>query len=184
MLGMVEVGDRLGLVAEPPHLVVAGPVPGPDHLEGDEAVEAELPGLVDDAHAAAAQDAEQLVVAEVADLGALARSAPLPLVERSSPRSRSRRLPRPGLPTSPGRPASWILGSAGSRGARCISRQRRGPFQTLPWRVAAATGRRGSTMRSKRSCSSKYSARSEARSGCCCRRAWRSGASPASIAAK
>ena len=43
---------------------------GPDHLEGDGPVEADLPGLVDDAHAAAAQLAADLVVAEVADGGA------------------------------------------------------------------------------------------------------------------
>ena len=39
----------------------AGVAAGQDHLEGDEAVEADLPGLVDDAHAAAAELAEDLV---------------------------------------------------------------------------------------------------------------------------
>ena len=39
---------------------------GQDHLEGDEAVEADLPGLVDDAHAAAGDLLQHFVVAEVA----------------------------------------------------------------------------------------------------------------------
>ena len=34
---VVERGDRLGLVPEPPQLVVAGQLAGPDHLEGDRA---------------------------------------------------------------------------------------------------------------------------------------------------
>ena len=40
---------------------------GPDHLQGHRAIQAELPGLVDDPHAAFAQDPQQLVVAEVSD---------------------------------------------------------------------------------------------------------------------
>ena len=43
----------------------------PDHLQRHRAVEADLTGLVDDAHAASAQLSDQLVVAEVADAGAL-----------------------------------------------------------------------------------------------------------------
>ena len=39
----------------------AGVGAGQDHLEGDEAVRADLPGLVDDAHAAAAQLAQDLI---------------------------------------------------------------------------------------------------------------------------
>ncbi len=50
---MVERGDRLGLVLEPPQIVVAGQRGRPDHLEGHGAVEADLTGLVDNAHAAA-----------------------------------------------------------------------------------------------------------------------------------
>ena len=53
--GVVEQGDGLGLVLEPAQLVVAGQDAGPDHLEGHGPVEADLAGLVDDAHAAAAQ---------------------------------------------------------------------------------------------------------------------------------
>ena len=39
----------------------AGVRAGQDHLQGDQAVQAELPGLVDDAHAAPAELAEDLV---------------------------------------------------------------------------------------------------------------------------
>ena len=38
---------------------------GQDHLERDQAIEAELPGLVDDAHAAAAQLAEDFIAGDV-----------------------------------------------------------------------------------------------------------------------
>ena len=64
---VVEEGDGLGLVPEPAQLVVAGEQAGPDHLEGDGSIERDLSGLVDDAHAAAAEFAADLVVAEVAD---------------------------------------------------------------------------------------------------------------------
>ena len=63
---VVEQGDGLGLVPEPAQLVVAGEQAGPDHLEGDGSIERDLAGLVDDAHAAAADFAADLVVAEVA----------------------------------------------------------------------------------------------------------------------
>ena len=68
--GVVEQRDGLGLVLEPAQLGVVGQHAGLDHLEGDGPVEADLAGLVDDAHAAAAQLFLDLVVAEVADGGA------------------------------------------------------------------------------------------------------------------
>ena len=52
---VLELGDRLGLGPEPRELIGRGVGPGQDHLEGDVAVEAELAGLINDAHAAAAQ---------------------------------------------------------------------------------------------------------------------------------
>ena len=66
MFGCCELGDGLGLDAEARALVRAGVAAGEDHLEGDEAVELRLPGLVDDAHAAAAQLALNL---ETGDFG-------------------------------------------------------------------------------------------------------------------
>ena len=68
--GVVEQRDGLGLVLEAAELGVAGEQAGPDHLQGHRAVERDLAGLVDDAHAAAAQLAPDLVIAEVADGGA------------------------------------------------------------------------------------------------------------------
>src|SRR5262249_11442559 len=67
--GVVERGEGLGLVAEAAQLGVVGEDPGLDHLQGDGPVEAELSGAVDDAHAAAAQLALDLVVAAIAQHG-------------------------------------------------------------------------------------------------------------------
>ncbi len=68
--GVVQQRDGLGFILEPAQLGVVGQESGLDHLEGDGPIEADLPGLVDDAHAAAAQLFQDLVVAEVADGGA------------------------------------------------------------------------------------------------------------------
>ena len=68
---VVEVGRRLGLGVEAHDIGLVGKLSGEDHLQGDGAVEADLPGLEDDAHAAAGDLPDDLVVAEVAD--ALAR---------------------------------------------------------------------------------------------------------------
>jgi hypothetical protein len=68
--GVVEQRHGLGLVLEPPQIVVVGQDAGLDHFKGHRPVETELAGLVDDAHAAAAQLAADLVVAEVGDPGA------------------------------------------------------------------------------------------------------------------
>ncbi len=70
MPGWSSRADGLGLVLEPPQLVLAGQQPGLDHLQRHRAVEADLAGLVDDAHAAPAQLLPDLIVAEVADRGA------------------------------------------------------------------------------------------------------------------
>src|SRR5262249_35153726 len=51
----------LGLGLEAGPLVRAGMRPGQDHLQRDHAVQGQVPRLVDDAHAAAAQLAEHLV---------------------------------------------------------------------------------------------------------------------------
>ncbi len=63
----VRVGqprDRLGLAAEAHRLRRAGRRIALDHLDGDDAVEAVLPGLVDDAHAAAPQLPQHLVAGD------------------------------------------------------------------------------------------------------------------------
>ncbi len=67
---VVQPRDGLGLVLESAPLVVGGEHLGPQHLQGHESVQADLPGHVDDTHGAAAQLPDELVVAEVADQGA------------------------------------------------------------------------------------------------------------------
>ena len=96
---MVEQRDRLGLVLEPAQLGVVGQDAGLDHLEGDGAVEADLPRLVDDAHAAAAQLLLDLVVAEVADGGAARQVACGPVA-----------VGRPGRVAEVGRPVARGVG--------------------------------------------------------------------------
>jgi hypothetical protein len=59
-MGMGDPADRLGLAPHPRHRGVAGDV---DQLDRDRALEAELHGVVDDAHAAGADEALQLVLA-------------------------------------------------------------------------------------------------------------------------
>ena len=54
-VGMIQAGDSLGLVHETQAMLGVGVGPGEDHLDGHDAVQGYLPGLVDDAHAAAAQ---------------------------------------------------------------------------------------------------------------------------------
>ena len=61
---MVEAGGGLGLGAETADVGVVGELTGQDHLEGDHAIEAELPRLEHDAHATASDLAKDLVVAE------------------------------------------------------------------------------------------------------------------------
>ena len=63
-IGMLQTGRRLGLELEAAQIVVAGMGAAQHHLESHDAVEPSLPGLVDDAHAAPAQDAEDFVVAD------------------------------------------------------------------------------------------------------------------------
>src|SRR6266478_4926608 len=67
---VLQLGDRLGLSLEASQVPGAGVGAGQDHLEGDEALEAALPGLVDNAHSAAPQLRQQFVVSEGADLAA------------------------------------------------------------------------------------------------------------------
>ena len=128
--GVVEQRDRLGLVLEPPQLVVAGQDAGPDHLQGDGPVEADLPGPVDDAHAAAAELGLDLVVAEVADDGT----------------RRGRRCgtgwigsdrlgERPGRPSKSGSgPVSWAsAGPARAAPSRQAGQRPRGASSGRPW---------------------------------------------------
>ena len=61
---------RLDLKAQP--VVRRGVFDGADHLQGDEAIGLELAGPIDDAHAAVAEDAEDLVAGHLGVFAALA----------------------------------------------------------------------------------------------------------------
>jgi hypothetical protein len=60
-VGVLQASDGLRLDAEAGQVCLAGVCPRQDHLEGHDAVQLDLPGLVDDAHAAAAQLTQNLV---------------------------------------------------------------------------------------------------------------------------
>ncbi len=66
-VGMVQMRRGLGFQAKPLEVVGRGEPPGPDHLQRQHAVQADLPGLEDDAHPAFRDDLDQLIIAEVAD---------------------------------------------------------------------------------------------------------------------
>ena len=63
-IGMVEMGDCLGLVAKPSRIVVAGPGSVANHLECHQTVQAALTSPKHHAHAAPRDHALQFVVAE------------------------------------------------------------------------------------------------------------------------
>ena len=62
---MIEIGGRFGLAMESLDILLAGQVPGQDHLERDDAVQAQLPSLIDHAHSSAVDFFQQLVIAEM-----------------------------------------------------------------------------------------------------------------------
>ncbi len=63
-VGMTQPGDRLGLDEEPGlSFGATGPVPA-DHLHGNQAIQSELPRLVDDAHASLAEHVKELVAGD------------------------------------------------------------------------------------------------------------------------
>ena len=60
-----EGSDRLGLPPESFPLMRAGVGAGQRHLEGDEAAQAQVPGLVDHPHSAATEDGLDLVARDL-----------------------------------------------------------------------------------------------------------------------
>ena len=60
-VGVLQARDGFGFGAEASQLLAAGMAACKDHLEGDEAIELEMACLVDNAHAAAAKYALNLV---------------------------------------------------------------------------------------------------------------------------
>jgi hypothetical protein len=70
---VVQVGRSLSLGPEAFDVARPGQLAFQDHLQRDGSVQADLPGLVDYAHAAPSNLFQQLVVAEVADARGLNR---------------------------------------------------------------------------------------------------------------
>ena len=93
---MVENRHGLRLVLKSPPLVVIGQDVGLEYLQGDESIEAQLPGLVDNSHATSAQFLDQLVVAEVVHSGSGLHADVV--TPRLSDRSKSLRCIRVGGP--------------------------------------------------------------------------------------
>ena len=77
---MVEIGRRLRLGAEPPHIPGRSQLAGQDQFHRDEAIGADLARLVDNAHAAAGDLFQQFVIAEIADPGPRRKSTRCRLV--------------------------------------------------------------------------------------------------------
>ena len=69
---VLKAGHCLSLDAETPYHVFTGELPEKEHFDGNDPVEADLPGFINDAHAAPADFAEQFVITEIAN-GAIFR---------------------------------------------------------------------------------------------------------------
>ena len=69
MLGWSRFAAASASDMEASDVRLGGELAGQDHFQRHEAIETDLPGLVDDAHAAASDLFEKLIVPEIADLG-------------------------------------------------------------------------------------------------------------------
>ena len=78
-----QAGEGRGLPAEAPEFLRTGERAGEQHLDRDRAVERALPGLVDDAHAAAAEHRLHLVAGDLRQVGGRRRGR-----DRAGTRSR------------------------------------------------------------------------------------------------
>jgi hypothetical protein len=72
-VGVVQLGGGLRLALEPLDRLLREPEPGRQDLEGDPAIQRQLAGLVDDAHPASADLAQQIEIAEPAQGGGYGR---------------------------------------------------------------------------------------------------------------
>ena len=86
-VGMAEPGDGLGLDAEPGEVIGPGLAAAEDHLQGDQAVQAPLAGLVDDAHPPLAQLLQDLVARNLGGVSVCVRSGVRASYDRSVLRS-------------------------------------------------------------------------------------------------
>jgi len=74
-VGVLQAGDGLGLGAEAGQVRRAGMAARQDHLQRDDAIQLEVPRLVDDTHAALAELAQDLVAGHLARRATAARDA-------------------------------------------------------------------------------------------------------------
>ena len=74
-MGVLQPCDGLRLSAEAFQVIRRGIMACQNHLQGDDAIELKLPGLVHNAHAAAAQDAQNLVAGDRRQRGRVAVDA-------------------------------------------------------------------------------------------------------------
>ena len=74
-VGMLQASERRGLCAKAGQVLRAGLEPGQDHLQRHGAIETELPGLVNDAHAAAADFLDDFVTRHHRQLTPAGRAA-------------------------------------------------------------------------------------------------------------
>ena len=65
---MIEVRGRFGFQAEALEIAGRREPAGTHHLERQHAVQAHLPGLVNNPHSALREDLDQLVIAEITDV--------------------------------------------------------------------------------------------------------------------
>ena len=70
---MVQLGGGAGFTLEAFHGGIGQSQAGRQHLQGNATIEGDLPSLVDDAHAAAAQFSKQLEVTEACQLRIVGR---------------------------------------------------------------------------------------------------------------
>ena len=155
-VGVAELGDGLGLDPEAGEVVGAGLAAAPDHLDGDQAVQAHLPGLVDDAHPPSTELLQELVAGDrwaartgsacPSDLFARRADQPFWVVVRSgSGRLRHRPSHRdpsrgqaPGLSAEPERPPRGRSFRQDRPRETCRRERRRGRrFPRWPGRFAA-----------------------------------------------
>ena len=126
MLGCCSRATASASVRKRVALVAAGVAAAQDHLEGDEAVEAELAGLVDDAHAAAAQLAQHLVAGD----GRRRKGG------RASGRSSAWRGGRRSNAWPPG--PRWASGRSGWRRRLPPRRKRKTAGRRAEWQITCA----------------------------------------------
>ena len=126
---VLDLGDGVGLGVEPSDLVGGGVRPGQNHLQRDQSIQSDVPGFVDDAHAASADLRDDLVTRHV---------HPRPASDRRPVAGPRRRYDRRGLSRPPGprrRPSPRCPAPSSTPAGDPSSRPRR-PFERCVLRPA------------------------------------------------